>query len=330
MMRSFVWILAMVVFGQLAAQKPLLIGTASMFSDMASNIVGDKFVVKCIVPIGYDPHMYEPTPNDAKMLYNAQIILKNELTFEGWLSELIENSGTKAKIVTITEGIEPIRSKLYHNATDPHAWMTARNGLRYIENIRNAVVDFDPANKAFYDHNYEIYRKKLTEIDQYILKKIKEVPAEQRVLITSHDAFQYYGRHYGLQLESVLGTSTEADIMVSDILRLNNVIRKNKVKSVFIESTINPKILNQIATDNQVAIGGSLFADSIGDSLSLAPSYARMLMYNTDCIVRHLKISDYHTPLPTHYGLYSFFGILAIALLSWLLFYRSVLNYQSK
>ena len=310
----------------LAAQKPLLVGTASMFSDMASNIVGDKFIVKCIVPIGYDPHIYEPTPNDAKMLYNAQLILKNELTFEGWLSELIDNSGTKAKVVTLTEGIEPIRSKLYHNATDPHAWMTARNGLRYIENIRNAVVEFDPANKAFYDNNYQTYRKKLQEIDQYIQRRILEVPAEQRVLITSHDAFQYYGRQYGLQLESVLGTSTEADIMVSDIMRLNKVIQKNKVKSVFIESTINPKILNQIATDNQVSIGGSLFADSIGDTLSPAPSYAQMLVYNTDQIVEHLKISDYRAPSATHLGSYAFFGILGVALLSWFIFYRSIQN----
>ena len=306
-----------VFVNSIIAQKPILVGTASMFADMARNIAGDHFDVRTIVPIGYDPHTYEPTPNDAQLLYNAQIILKNELTFEGWLTELITNSGTKAKMITLTKGIEPIRSKAFHNATDPHAWMTAQNGVVYCENIKNALVEYDPAHRAEYETNYESYKNKLKAIDTKIKEEIQKIPEKQRVLITSHDAFQYFGRHYGLHLESVLGTSTEADIMVSDILRLNKVINENNVKAVFIESTINPKILNQIATDNAVSIGGSLFADSLGDSLSVASTYEKMLLHNASTILSSLTNNNLNKAVTPQNGQFPFFGILGIALFSW-------------
>lgn len=271
------------------APKKKVVATASIFADMAENIAGGHVDIQMIVPIGSDPHLYQPRPSDAKMLAEADLILRNELTFEGWLKKLIDNSNTKGKIVTITDGVQPVKSLVYENSTDPHAWMDASNGLIYIENIKNALVEIDPDNKEVYELNYGVYRQQLEDLDTYILKAIRNIPANQRILITSHDAFQYYGRRYGIQLESIMGISTETEAQTSDIRRLNKVIRENNVPAVFIESTINPKMLQQLAKDNNVEIGGELYADSIGEEGSAAPSYYDMLKYNTDVIVKALS-----------------------------------------
>ncbi|MEZ4980356.1 MAG: zinc ABC transporter substrate-binding protein [Saprospiraceae bacterium] len=269
--------------------KPFkVVATASMIADMAENISGGLVDVETIVPIGGDPHIYEPTPSDAALVASADLILMNGLTFEGWLKELIENSGTSAKSILVTEGIAPIQSTQYENASDPHAWMAANNGIVYIDNITKALMELDPENAKSYEFNFKMYKQQLTDMDIYIQKEISKIPEERRVLITSHDAFQYFGRRYGVRLESVLGTSTDADVQTSDIIRLNKVIKESGVPAVFIESTINPKLLNQIAKDNNVKIGGKLFSDSIGDKGSEAPTYLDMLKHNTDAIVAAL------------------------------------------
>lgn len=269
-------------------QKKQVIASASIFADMAENIAGGHVEVKTIVPIGGDPHIYEPTPADAQLVASADLILKNGLTFEGWLNSLINNANSKAKVVTITQGIQPIQA-VYKNSTDPHAWMDASNGLIYIENIKNALIELDPANREVYEFNYGVYRKQLEDLDRYIFEEIKKIPEQQRILITSHDAFQYYGRRYGLRLESVIGVSTEAQAQTSDIIRLNKIIRESQIPAVFIETTVNPKLLEQIARDSKVNIGGKLFSDSIGDKNSQAPSYLAMLKHNTDTIVKALS-----------------------------------------
>ncbi|MFK8005103.1 MAG: metal ABC transporter solute-binding protein, Zn/Mn family [Saprospiraceae bacterium] len=272
-----------------AADKPKIVATASMIFDIAQNIVGDKFEVTTIVPIGKDPHTYEPTPGDATMVAYADVIFKNDLTFEGWLLKLIENSGTKANVVKVTEGVDVIESLTYANSADPHAWMNAANGIIYAENITKAMVEYDAENKDFYEKNFEVYRKKLQDLDQYIKDQIKTIPEQQRILITSHDAFQYYGRKYGIRLESILGTSTDAQAQTSDYTKVDKVIRESGVPAVFIESTVNPKMLQQLAESNDIRIGGSLFSDSIGNKDSDAPSYLAMLKYNTDVIVKALS-----------------------------------------
>ncbi|HHS96209.1 MAG TPA: hypothetical protein ENJ45_06420, partial [Phaeodactylibacter sp.] len=164
------------------------------------------------------------------------------------------------------------------------------NGLIYIQNIKDALIRLDPANKEHYEKNYEAYRQKLVETDQYIQQLIQSIPEERRVLITSHDAFQYYGRRYGIRLEAVMGISTDVDVQTSDITRLYKVIASSGVPAIFIESTINPKLLKQIAGDNNIVIGGELYADSIGDQDSPAPSYIDMLRHNTEVIAKALKM----------------------------------------
>jgi len=260
------------------AQAPLkIITSASMFEDMTENLMTDEFTVQSIVPIGGDPHKYKAKPSDARNVQQADLILVNGLTFEGWITELIENSGTEAKIVRITEGIDVIGSLKYENSSDPHAWMSAANGL------------MRPSSKEAIEANYETYKAKLVKLDQDIEAAIKKIPVDQRVLITSHDAFQYFGDRYNVRLEAIMGISTEAQAQTSDIIRVTKVIQENKVPAVFIESTINPKMLQQIAKDNKVKIGGELYADSLGDEASSGSTYIDMLWHNTTTIVDALS-----------------------------------------
>lgn len=273
-----------------AQEKPLVLATASMMHDMAMNIGGDNFRYATVVPIGSDPHLYEPTPGDARMCHTASVILMNGLTFEGWLAKLIENSGTEALIKTITEGIAAIASEQYTNATDPHAWMSASNGLVYCENIRDAFIAFMPEKAQEFRENCTKYQAEIEALDKYITQKIRSIPEEKRILITSHDAFQYYGRRYQIRLEAILGTSTDADVQTSDVQHLNEVIRSTAVAAVFIESTISPRLLGQIAKDNGIVVGGKLFADSLSDEDGPASTYLKMLRQNTDVIYEGLML----------------------------------------
>ncbi|MEM1325362.1 MAG: zinc ABC transporter substrate-binding protein [Bacteroidota bacterium] len=319
---SFLLSLTFITISLAQNDKPYkVIATASIFADMAKNIATDRIEIETIVPIGGDPHMHEPTPRDAQLVIDADLILKNGLTFEGWLNELIDNSGTSAKSILITAGVEAISSEQYAGSSDPHAWMSAENGLIYIENIKNALIQLDPEGREEYEFNYGVYKQQLEDLDAYIRTRVNDIPEEKRVLITSHDAFQYYGRRYGIRLESVLGVSTDADVQTADIVRLSEVIKSTSVPAVFIESTVNPKLLAQLAKDNNVKVGGKLFADSIGDEDSEAPSYYDMLKYNTDTVVEALtsKVEETQAAPEEEKSRAWIYILLAVAALSVLL-----------
>lgn len=282
----FFFFIALNLFGQ---SRPKVVVSASMIFDIAQNIGGDNFDLDMIVPIGGDPHIHEPTPSDAHKVNKADLVLINGLSFEGWMNELIENSGYNGQTVVVTEGVEPLRSLAYQNSTDPHAWMDASNGILYADKIREAFSDLLPGKTEVFLKNYNRYRAELEKLDSYITDKILSIPSDKRILVTSHDAFQYYGKKYGLKLEAIMGISTDAEAQTSDIIRVNRVIREFEVPAVFIESTINPKLISQIAKDNNVVIGGQLYADSLGDDESPANTYINMLKSNTDTIVNALR-----------------------------------------
>lgn len=242
-----------------------------------------------IVPIGSDPHMYRAKPSDARMVQQADVILVNRLSFEGWITKLIENSGSKAEVVTITKGIDVIKAIGYDNSPDPHAWMSAKNGVIYIKNIKDALVAKYPKFRKPLERNYEKYKEQLIALDAEIEAAIQKIPAQQRVLITTHDAFQYYGKRYQLDLEAIQGISTEAKAQTSDIIRVTKAIRERKVPAVFVESTINPKMLEQIAADSKVKVGGELYADSLGDEDEAGGTYIGMLRHNTNAISKALS-----------------------------------------
>jgi len=284
--------ICLLVLPAMAQDKLNVVASASIFQDMAKNIGGDKITTHSIVPIGGDPHLYEPKPSDAALVKSADIILMNGLTFEGWITNLIENSGSAASKYIITEGVDVIKSDQYKNAADPHAWMNANNGLIYIENIKNALIENDPSNKDYYLSNYESYKKEITLLHTYINTEIQKIPESKRMLVTSHDAFAYYGKAYGVRLNALKGISTEAETQTKDMVRVAKAIRDSGVPAIFIESTINPQVIQQIAKDNNVKIGGELFADSLGEEDSEGPTYLTMLKHNTDVLVNALSKSE--------------------------------------
>ncbi|NJN77119.1 MAG: zinc ABC transporter solute-binding protein [Saprospiraceae bacterium] len=155
----------------IANAQSKVIATTTITADIAQNIAGDKFEITHIVPVGGDPHLYEPVPQDAQLVAKSDLILVNGLTLEGWLTEFIDNSGTKAKVVVVTEGIKPVKSKKY-NSPDPHAWMTAANGIIYARNITKALVEYAPEYKAEFEANFNKYKKQLEQLEILICKKL--------------------------------------------------------------------------------------------------------------------------------------------------------------
>ncbi len=288
MRTSFITVIVsfLLTFSLVAQEKINVLASFSVLADMTQNIGGDLIEVNTLVPTGSDPHTHEPTPRDAKLVNNADLILLNGLTFEGWFNELIENSGTKATTFVVSTAIKPIESIAYKDSYDPHAWMNVQYGISYVEQIAKKLIELDPSNKKTYEFNLSVYKKQLAKLDSYVFEEISKIPKAQRILITSHDAFQYFGIRYGLRLEAVLGTSTDAEVQTQDLMRVSKLVRSENVPAVFIESTVNPKLLKQIASDNNVEIGGSLYADSLGDEHSPAPTYYDMIKYNTDVIVK--------------------------------------------
>lgn len=294
-----------------------VLATASMWQDMCKVISGGLVDCDVIVPIGSDPHLYEPTPADLIKVGQSDLILINGLTFEGWLSKLIYNSGTNAKQVIISEGVAVIQSEIYHNATDPHAWMNAANGAVYAKNIANALCILDPLHTEEYQFNAAIYIKQLKDLDLSITQLIQSIPEKHRILITSHDGFRYFGNHYGIQLEPLQGTSTEADVQSTTLLHVNTVIREHQVPAIFVESTINPKLIQQIQKENKIIIGGKLYADSLGDSTSQAGTYAGMLQYDAEVISRALNLADHKGQSSTSiFGNKIYFFIIAFYMVS--------------
>ncbi len=279
----------MVAIPMVAQKKLKVVSTASMIYDMTINISGDLVDNEMIVPIGGDPHKYEPKPSDALLISEADQVFMNGLTFEGWILKLIKNSGSSAVVDTVTAGIDPISHSKYADAYDPHAWMDVSLSIKYIDNIRDALIRLDPKNKEAYTNNHKAYKEKLLELDSYIINRVKEIPEENRVIITTHDAFAYYGRRYGIRLEALMGISTETDATSQDMVRVSKAIEQYNVPALFVESTINPKIVEQIAKDNNIAIGGELYTDSIGGPETEGNSYYNMMKHNTDTIVEALK-----------------------------------------
>lgn len=276
------------------SDKPQVLATTTFIADIAKNVAGDAVRVESILSVGGDPHLYEPVPGDARKIAQCEMVLVNGLTLEGWMQELIANSGTKAEVVVISRGVVPISDPAHHNATDPHAWMQAANGILYAQNIAEALSTRYPEHAQDFAKNLERYQAMLDSVDRYIKAKIQTIPERHRILVTSHDAFHYYGNRYGIRVESILGTTTDAEVQIKDIDHLMKVIEDNELPAIFVESTINPKLLEQIARDKDIIIGGKLYADALGPAGSGAETYAKMIAHNTDVIVAGLTSEGKH------------------------------------
>jgi zinc/manganese transport system substrate-binding protein len=271
------------------------VATFSILGDMVARVGGDRVEVKTLVGPGGDAHVYQPTPADAAELAKARLVFQNGLKFEGWMEKLIESSGYKGSVVTTTEGIDTIsvpdrhgkRDKHGHDHSgkaDPHAWQSLANALIYVRNIKDGLCRLDIDGCATYAANAAAYVKEIELLNGQIKAQMAAVPPAARKVITSHDAFAYFARAYGIRFLSPRGVSTESEASAKDVARLIDQIRKEKVKALFVENISDPRLIKQIGRETGVALGGTLYSDALSASGGPAATYLDMMRHNARLI----------------------------------------------
>ncbi|TVQ45176.1 MAG: hypothetical protein EA362_09085 [Saprospirales bacterium] len=268
--------------------RPLVMASNTIIADIAHQLIGDEARVISLVPLGTDPHNFDPSPADLKLSTEADLILVNGMNLENWMVNLIKKTGSTAKIDTVTKGIQPIFTGKFYTQVDPHAWLDPILGKTYARNISASLSDLLPKHKETIQFNLKVYLDLLEEVHQYSLERLKEIPQKKRLLITSHDAFRYFGERYEISVKSVLASSPDAELTVKDMIQLTEIIKNSEVGAIFPESTINPKLVNQIAKDNNLIVGGQLYTDSLSEPEKDAGNYIQMLYHNVNRIAEAL------------------------------------------
>lgn len=278
-----------------AQEKLPVVASFSILGDFAREIGGERVAVTVLVGPDGDAHVYSPTPADAKSMTTAKLVLINGLKFEGWLSRLIKSSGTSATIATATRGIPPLKlrdddhGKDQHGKSgghdhagsdDPHAWQSVANAKVYIANIRDALSAADPAGKAAYEANAAAYLGKLDALESEIQAAVARIPADRRKAITSHDAFGYFVKAYGIEFVAPQGVSTEAEASAKDVARIIRQVKAQKIPAVFLENITNPRLTEQIARETGARIGGRLYSDALSNASGPAGTYIEMMRHN--------------------------------------------------
>lgn len=259
----------------------------SILGDLIDNIVGERGSVGYIVPIGAEPHEYDPTSSDFRLVSDADVFYINGLELEGWLEGLISNV-TDTPIVTVSEGITtiPIAGE---DQDDPHAWLDVQNVIVYVENIVEDLIERDPAGKEHYKSNAEAYLEELVEFDAWIKEQVEQVPAENRVLIISENAFKYFGEAYGFRTEGIWELNSHEEGTPQQIARLVDLIVDEEVPALFLETTVDPRYMETVANDSDVAIAGEVYTDAVGEAGSGAETYIEMMRHNVNVFVEGLK-----------------------------------------
>lgn len=275
-----------------AQEKLPVVASFSILGDFVREIGGDRVAVTLLVGPDGDAHVYSPTPADAKTVAGAKLVVVNGLKFEGWLTRLVKSSGTKATVATATTGITPLKMAddhgHGHGGEDPHAWQNVANAKLYIGNVRDALIAADPAGKASYEANAAAYLAKLDALEAEIKATVARIPADRRKAITSHDAFGYFAKAYGIAFIAPQGVSTEAEASAKDVARIIRQIKAQKVPAVFLENITNPRLAEQIARESGAKIGGRLYSDALSAENGPAGTYIAMMKHNISQIEKAL------------------------------------------
>jgi zinc/manganese transport system substrate-binding protein len=256
--------------------------TFSILGDFVENVGGDRIEVTTLVGPNSDVHVYSPTPNDAKRLAAAKAVFINGLGLEGWITRLITASGTKAPVLIASAGIKTrnIDTDPGSKEPDPHAWQSVAKAKEYVANIRDGLDAIDPAGKATYDDNGTAYIGKLDALEKEIVTAIGKIPADRRKIITTHDAFGYFGDAYGMSFIAPEGISTDADPTAKDVGKIIAQIKQQRIPAVFMENVTDPRLIQQIARETGAKIGGTLYSDALSGSSGPAASYIDMMRHN--------------------------------------------------
>lgn len=266
------------------------VATFSILGDLVRQIGGEGVEVSVLVGPDGDAHVFQPSPADARKVADANIVFVNGLGLEGWMARLVKASGAKAAPVTVSSGIKTLRGAdegakdahgHAHGALDPHAWQDVANVRIYAANIRDALVKADPDARARYEQNAAAYLQLLDALDADVRATLSRIPPANRRIITTHDAFGYYSRAYGMTFIAPQGMSTEAEASSRDVARIIRQIKAQKVPAVFLENISDSRLIEQIARETQTKIGQKVYSDSLSGPDGPAPTYIDMIRHNT-------------------------------------------------
>ncbi|WDH35374.1 metal ABC transporter substrate-binding protein [Pseudomonas chlororaphis] len=267
-----------------AADKLAVVTSFSILADITRQVGGEHIQITDMVGPDADAHTYEPTPDDAKALLKARLIIKNGLGFEPWLDRLVASTGTRGTVITASRGVIP-RSLDEDGETvpDPHAWHNLANAELYVSNITKALVAADPANKADYERNSQAYLKRIYALLAEAKAKFGALPPGNRKIVTSHDAFGYLGQAYGIDFMAPQGLSTEREPSAAEVAALITQIRNARVKAVFMENIKDARLLKQIADESGAHIGGTLYSDALA-AKGPASTFTGLFEYNLNTL----------------------------------------------
>lgn len=277
--------------------KPHIVTTIGMLADITNNITGDSATVEALMGPGVDPHLYKATQGDLQLLTDADIVIYNGLHLEGKMGEVLEKLGQTKPVIAAAESIPQDKRKqsmAYTDAYDPHVWFDVSLWKTVTQNISNRLKGIHPTNAAYYQQNTEKYLMQLDSLHLAVKVAISTIPESQRILITAHDAFEYFGTAYGMKVRGLQGISTVSDFGLKDITDLVGYIVSNKIKAVFIETSVSQKAIKAVVEGCQkngfnVVIGGSLYSDAMGASGTPEGTYIGMVNANVQTIVNALK-----------------------------------------
>ncbi len=267
-----------------------------MVADIVRNVGGGHVEVIQLMGAGVDPHLYKATRDDVELIMNADVVFYSGLMLEGKMIDTLVKIGRSKPVYAVTEGLDPqflLEPEDFAGHYDPHVWMDVSAWARCVAPVVEALSQLDPPHVAEYRENAERYRRQLEELDAYGLKSLATIPANRRVLITSHDAFNYFGRAYGLDVQGVQGISTESEAGLQRINALVDMIVDKKIKAVFVETSVPRKNVEAIVAGarsrgHDVVIGGALYSDAMGKGGTYEGTYVGMLDHNITLATRAL------------------------------------------
>jgi zinc/manganese transport system substrate-binding protein len=278
-----------------AADKLPVIASFSILGDLVRVVGGERVSVTTLVGPDEDAHVFEPRPADVKAIAQTRLLVTNGLGFEPWAQKIVKSAGYQGQSVVASQGVKPRQLQAekghQHAETDPHAWQDPGNVVLYVRNIAAALTKVDPAGASVYQANSDAYVKELQTLDAWAKSQFAALPPAKRQVITSHDAFGYFGAHYQIKFLAPQGMSTEMEPSAKDVARLIQQIQREKIKAVFIENMSAPKLLAQLSKDAGVTVGPTLFVDALSTPQGPAGSYLQLMRHNVTQLAAGMKLN---------------------------------------
>ncbi|MBM7097169.1 zinc ABC transporter substrate-binding protein [Bacillus sp. H-16] len=260
----------------------------SILGNIIEEVIGDRGSVEYIVPIGEEPHEYEPVPSDFRKVSDSDVFYVNGLGLEGWLGRIVSNV-SDTEMIELADGVDIINLEGSSDEVDPHAWLSPKNGIIYVENLVEDLIERDPEGENVYRENAESYIQELEELDASIEEEVEEIPADKRVIVVSENAFKYFGEDYGFETVGIWEMNSHEEGTTSQINRVIDLVQDREISSVFVESTVDQRYMETVSNNANIPIAGEVYTDALGQEGSGAETYIDMLRHNAQTFVEGLK-----------------------------------------